>query len=94
MQELEITIGRLLRIFWLISWRGILGAAAIGFVVGFVVAFVLAMASVDRATISSINVVLGFTAGLIWYVVVLRMALKKRYDDFRIALLPLDSAAR
>jgi len=34
---------------------------------------------------------IGLLVGLIWGLVVVRMALKKQYGDFRVALIPKDS---
>ena len=41
MQELEATWGRVLRVWWLIVWRSILGAIVIGGVAGGILGFVV-----------------------------------------------------
>ncbi|TWC00846.1 uncharacterized protein DUF4339 [Bradyrhizobium macuxiense] len=89
-QELDITLGRLLRIYWLFIWRSLLGSVAIGFVLGLVIGFVLGALGEPRAMIKTVTGPVGAIAGLIWSIVCLRMALEKKYSDFRIALVPRD----
>ncbi|HTC97316.1 MAG TPA: hypothetical protein VK734_06315 [Bradyrhizobium sp.] len=85
MQEVEITTGRLLRIVWLILWRGILGAFVLGAVFGFVVGFIMGVMGLAQHVVTATSVI-GLVVGLFWWVVVIKMALQKQYDDFRIAL--------
>jgi ABC-type nitrate/sulfonate/bicarbonate transport system permease component len=86
-QEVEITIGRLLRIVWLLLWRGSVGGLVIGGVVGFVLGFVMGMFGSTREHISLVTSIAGAVAGAIWWVVVVKMMLEKQYKDFRIALI-------
>jgi multisubunit Na+/H+ antiporter MnhE subunit len=87
MQELEITIGRLLRIFWLFAWRATIGGAGSGGIVGFVIGFVMGAAGSTREHLTLVTSLAGLVAGTIWSMVVLKMALEKQYQDFRIALI-------
>jgi hypothetical protein len=93
MQELEPTWSRALRIWWLLLWRGILGAALIGAVAGFVVGFIGGLTGVPTATITLVSGILGGLIGIGWAIVVVRMALRKRYGDFRIVLVPHGAGA-
>jgi hypothetical protein len=86
MQELEVDWQKVLRIWWLIVWRSTLGAVLIGFVLGFVLGFIGAMLGIPERTMSVVASVAGALVGLGWSLVVVRMALLKRYDGFRIAL--------
>lgn len=86
--ELEISLGRLLKFYWLFLWRSFLGAVLIGAVLGFAIGFVLGAFGAPPALIKTICSAAGAVGGLIWSIVCLRMALEKRYSDFRIALLP------
>ena len=88
MQELEATMSRALRVWWLIVWRGIVGASVIGAVAGFVLGFAGTLAGMPPATITLTSGILGGIIGIVWMIVVVRMALRKRYGDFRIALVP------
>jgi integral membrane sensor domain MASE1 len=86
-QEVEITIGRLLRIVWLLLWRGAIGAAVTGGIVGFVIGFVMGMFRSTHEHLVLATSIAGGVAGAIWWVAVIKMALEKHYKDFRIALI-------
>jgi hypothetical protein len=90
MQEIEISIGGLLRIYWLLFWRGLVGGLVFGFVQGFIIGFVMGAAGFPRAQITPVTASVGIVVGIIWSVVVLKMAIRKRYKDFRIALIAQD----
>jgi hypothetical protein len=82
MQELEITLDRVSKIWWLQFWR----VAAVGAV--FSAVTFLAEMHVP-ATANYIQI--GTTIALLgWQFKVTKMALQKRYEDFRIVLVPLD----
>jgi hypothetical protein len=84
---LDITWGRVLRIWWLIAWRSLTGAVFIGVVIGAIVGFVGALAGVPRSVVTLTAPIIGGVVGLGWGVVVIRMALKKNYRGFRLALI-------
>jgi hypothetical protein len=87
MQEVEITIGRLLRIFWLFVWRAVIGSAIAGEIVGFVIGFVMGVAGSEHEHLAIVTSLAGGVAGAIWSIVALKMALEKQYQGFRIALI-------
>lgn len=86
MQELELTWQRTLSIWWLIVWRGLVGSILLGGLVGFIVAFVGGMMHLPTDTMTLASQILGLGVGLVWWSVVVRMALGKQYGKFRIAL--------
>jgi hypothetical protein len=88
MQELEATWGRVISVWWLLAWRGLLGAVLIGAVVGFIIGFIGALAHVSQETITLLSSIAGALVGLAWAIMVVRMALRKRYGEFRLALVP------
>jgi hypothetical protein len=88
MQELEITLGRLFRIYWLLIWRSLLGSLVIGFVLGFITGLVLRVVGVPLPQITTISGLVGIVGGAVWALFCLKMALEKKYRDFRIILLP------
>ena len=100
--EMDITIRRLLSIWWLFIWRGIvlglLIGAVVGAVVGAMTGMIMAMTihpldlAQVRQTAQIVSLVVCVPLGLVWNALVIRMALRKRYKDFRIALVSLDSA--
>jgi len=65
LREVEITIGRLLRIYWLLFWRGMVGGLVIGAAFGFVIGFIMGAAGFAQAQIALVT----STAGLIFGVV-------------------------
>jgi membrane associated rhomboid family serine protease len=87
MHEVEFTTGRLLRMYWLFVWRGVIGGLVIGAVIGFVIGFVMGATGFTKAQIAFVTSIAGVIVGAVWSVVVLKMLLKKQYSDFRIALI-------
>jgi hypothetical protein len=67
------------------------GGIVIGFVLGLGVNLALAYAF-HVVLGSSMNAAMGAIVMLLWWPVVVRMALRKRYRDFRIALVPRPAA--
>jgi len=59
-------------------WRGILGGWVAGGVAGFM--WTLIIGNLQGAGLA------GLIAGVVWGIYVIRMALCKKYSDFRIAL--------
>lgn len=89
-RDLELTWIRLLAVWWLITWRTtILGTLAL-LVLGLILGFILGALGVERATLNLVGQIFGMTIYALTILVTLRMALKKRYGDFRIALVALD----
>jgi hypothetical protein len=86
MHELEITPSRLLKIFWLFTWRAMIGGFLIGFVFGFIIGVAGRIAGFQSNLIAGAG---GVLLGLIWSIFVMKMALRKNYSDFRIALVSL-----
>lgn len=93
MQELEPTWERVVSVWWLVVWRGVLGAlligAAVGFVIGVAGTIAASMFGFPVEPVRQVSSVAGGIVGLGWGLVVVRMALEKRYKDFRIALVPV-----
>ena len=86
MQEIELTTGRLLRVVWLLMWRGYFGGAVLGAAAGFVTGVIMGIAGLPSERIKLVAGIAGGIAGLAWFVVVCKMALEKQYGEFRIAL--------
>lgn len=103
MQELEITWPRVLSVWWLVAWRTWLGALILGIVVGgglgALAAMVVGLVGSPGAAPGELEATAAYVgdtvgavsatlAGLVWGLCVVRMALRKRYRDFRLALVP------
>jgi hypothetical protein len=86
MQELEVTWSRVASVTWLILWRAFAGGSLFGAFGGLLVhiidAFILHRPGPNPIAAGAV----GWLFGLPWFVVVVRMALKKKYGTFRIAL--------
>ena len=93
MQELEITVRRLLPIYWLFIWRATIGGAVIGGMFGFAIGFTMAFLHFSREQIGHVTGPAGWLVGVIWSLFVLRMMIEKQYRDFRIVLVARDGAA-
>jgi len=95
-EELPVTWGRLLSVWWLIVWRGTLGAVVIGALLGGIFGFVVGavgpsygLSIEDVVSISRTGgSILGGVAATVVGVFVVRMALRKAYRSFRIVLVP------
>lgn len=87
MQDVEPSWDKVLRIAWLLTWRGLIGGLVIGFLLGYVIDLGLGFALgqvLDRTAGAALKLVVL----LVWWPFVVRMALKRRYRDFRIVLIP------
>jgi hypothetical protein len=74
----ELTLQRLLSVYWLVAWRGYVGGAVLGAIAGFI--WVMLGGTVEASSM------VGGIAGLVWSFFVLQMAFRKKYHDFRIVL--------
>ncbi len=92
MQELDPTWGRMMSVWWLLAWRTMVGAVLLGALTGGVFGVFAALADWPADKIQSVSAVLVGVIGALWGIVVVRMALKKQYGDFRIALVPISLA--
>ena len=86
MHEVLVTWPRITKIWGLLVWRGFAVGFAISFVVAFVVTFIARVFGADAVTAHAIGYWTGFLASFPWGLVVVRMALRKRYRDFRLSL--------
>ncbi|GAA0564042.1 hypothetical protein [Rhizomicrobium electricum] len=89
MTELELSWSHVFRIAWCLCWRQILGGAALGFIGGGIAGFMCGILSVPNAA-KMAGAIVGGIAGLIWGFTVLRMAIKKSYKGFRLAVIAIE----
>lgn len=90
MQDVEPGWDQILPVCWLLIWRGVLGGAAIGFVLGLLVNMVLGL-GFGVVLGSSANLAMGAVTSLVWWPFVVRMALRKKYKTFQIVLAQHDA---
>ena len=88
MKELELTWKRVIAVWWLLAWRGTLGSMVLAAVSGGIDGgFEAAMGASSRAVTLTTSITAG-VLDIIWVFIVLRMALRKHYSDFRLAAVP------
>jgi hypothetical protein len=88
MQELDATWRRVRSVWWLIVWRAAVGGGLLGALVGFIMGFIEAAFDVSPQMITLTSAIAGAIVNLIWSLFVIRMALRKKYGDFRLAVVP------
>lgn len=91
MSEVEITSKRILSVWWLLSWRATAGGAVLGGIGGFVYGVVMALTGHPRHSPLG-GAIVGYLLAFPWSFIVVGMALRKRYRDFRIVLMAYDPA--
>src|SRR5215469_337191 len=82
MQELDLTWHRTMRMWWFFVWRGFVGGVIICAIAGFPQFSPL------------VAKVVGYPAGVVWSLFVLRMMVRKKYSDFSLALVPVAPSTR
>jgi len=86
MPESDLTWSRVVRIWWLILWRTLVGGFILGLLFNILAIIVGEVSSTSFSIVSVVGRIGGGILGVIWGIVALRMALRKEYRDFRIAL--------
>ena len=88
MYPTDLTWGRVLRIYWLYTWRAGLGGLLLASGAGFCLGFVGHLAGIPRSNMLLIEAFTGALISVVWSVIVVRMALQKTYRGFRLELVP------
>ena len=87
MQELEPTWQRALSVWWFILWRGIVGSVLLSIAIIALVDALAALIGIESKALNMIGALVVWLGSIVWGVVVVRMALQKRYRDFRLTLI-------
>jgi hypothetical protein len=90
MREIQPGWSEILRITWLLIWRAMLGGFAMGFVLGIIVNMT-ALYAFGTMLGSETNLVIGLMVAILWWPQVVRMALRKRFKGFRLALVATET---
>jgi hypothetical protein len=85
---LEPTIGRAAAIWWALLWRGILFGAGGGFVAGLIEGSLMGILGFSSGVIRNVALISGLVIGIPVGIYVVQVALRKKYRDFRIRLIP------
>jgi hypothetical protein len=91
MPELEVTWQRAARVWWLIVWRALLGGVLLGAVIGFIIGLIGAAMGWPQQSTIGFSTIAGALVSAAWGLVVVRMALRKKYIEFRLVLSPHSS---
>jgi divalent metal cation (Fe/Co/Zn/Cd) transporter len=87
MQELVPTWKNALSVWWLITWRGLVGFIFLVFAIAVLVDSLATLIGGRSGTFSIIGAIGAWVLSIFWGLVVVRMALRKRYRHFRVALI-------
>jgi hypothetical protein len=90
MREIELTMRRLLSVWWLLMWRGFLGAGILGSVASGIAGFAVGVAGHPENG-ATVGYYAGMAVSPFWGLLVIQMALTKKYHGFRIALLSTET---
>ena len=91
-QELEVTWGRVFSVWWLMVWRFSIFIGLLSFLAGVFLAAIVILVAESRESATVLGGVAGLAVGLVVAVFVVRMALRKKYKTFRIALVPAEAS--
>jgi ABC-type glycerol-3-phosphate transport system permease component len=89
--ELEITWGRVTRVWWAFLWRSLIAsiiAMIIGGIFGGIVGYTIAATGGAITTINIIIMSIGGIIGLGVSIIPMKMILGKDFGEFRLALVP------
>ena len=78
----DISWKQVFRVWWLLAWRGLAGLIIIGGAVGSGVGYLLNAIGAPPDLIKVMSTLLGFAVYLLWGLVIVRMAIRKKYSDF------------
>ena len=79
MNEVEVTWGRAIKVWWSLAWRGVL----FGGVAGLIAGIIMMLAGAGESGVRAAGLI-GIPVGM-W---VVKMVIGTEYSDFRIALVP------
>lgn len=88
--ELEITWGRVVKVWWSYLWRNLLaiiGAMLIGGILGGILGFILGAMSVSVENIKLITAPIGGIIGLLISIIPMKMILGKNFGEFRLVMI-------
>jgi hypothetical protein len=85
---LEVTFRRAFLIWWAIVWRSLLWGVPAGAAVGFLEGFVGTLAGISPFAIRYVALISGLIVAIPIGIYVVRRALRQRYREFSIRLVP------
>lgn len=85
-EVVDATFSRVLSVWWLFIWRSAIGSVVLGVAIGIVVGVATLLLGLSQQASFPFVMLLSAVIGIVWGVVVLRMALNKNYRGFSIVL--------
>ncbi len=86
MNELEVTWGRALKVWWSIVWRAMLFSFIAGAVAGFLIGFFGSIAGMDPKAIPIYSGLAGMVVAIPVGIWVVKVVLQKRFSGYRLVL--------
>lgn len=87
MNEVEVTWGRTVKVWWSLIWRTILFCSLAGFAVGFIIGFLGPVVGISRESAPLYSMLGGFVVGIPVAIWIVRTVLRTPFSDFRLALI-------
>ena len=91
-QELDITLRRTAVLWRAFFWRSLVVGSDCGLAIGAVVGGIVGLFNGSTQTARSIGSAMGIVGGILGSFVAIRVVLKKRFSEFRVALIKNDQA--
>ena len=85
-EVVDATFSRVLSVWWLFIWRSAVGSIVLGLAIGIVIGGATLLFGVSQEASVPFVMLLSVVIGIVWGMVVLRMALNKNYRGFSIVL--------
>lgn len=96
MTEVELTLNRVVKVWWSLFWRGVLFGGGSGFILGFIIGLGGAVMGLPRQAGETLAMLATILVGIPIGIWIIRTVLRKKFSDFRIALVtdayPLNTA--
>lgn len=87
--EMDITWGRVIKVWWAYAWRNfltIIACVIVATILGFIMGLVMGAAGAHPSTVKAVTVPVGFITGIAFSIIPIKMILGKDFGDFRLVL--------
>lgn len=91
METVDVTLGRVVKIWWFFMWRTVLFSTIAGIVAGFLLGLLLLFVGMAEATKQGIAEIAGALITIPIGIWVVSQLFEKRFSDFRLVLVPRDT---
>ena len=90
MNEVTVTWGRALKIWWSFLWRGVLYSFFAGIVMGIIMGIAGRVIGLQPTALLTLHLVSGLLVGIPIGIWIVKIVVQKKFSDFRIALLEVE----